>query len=505
MTQSININLKTYDVSLIFTGSEPQISLPITEIQLLRALLNSMPDPASAKDLQGRYLLVNKALLACRGDTEDMVIGQDDRALLGAETGEKIMSKDREILASGIGQTYEQELQIDGRAGLFLVRKDILRDSNAQGIGVLTVFRDVSGARKQDYEREHALSLLEATIESTADGLLVVDSDGKIVSFNKKFAALWSIPLEIITARDDAQAIAFVLSQLKDPDSFLARIKELYATPDLESRDVLHFKDGRIFERYSKPQRIRDKSVGRIWSFRDVTSQRATEARLLAAVQLRDDFLSIASHELKTPLTAVTLTLHHLKIAASGSELLKDLTARVLQQINRIVRLVDNLLDVSKVEAGDLGIRPVNMDLLERVHRVADLFKEQIEADGCSLEISHEGPTTGIWDPLRMEDVLTNLLTNALKYGHGKPIKVRLEGNGRTVVLTMQDFGIGISEADQERIFGRFERAVSSSSFGGLGLGLYICQEIVKGHGGTLRVESEPSHGSTFILELPVY
>jgi diguanylate cyclase (GGDEF)-like protein len=131
---------------------------------------------------------------------------------------------------------------------------------------------------KERYDRN--LSLQEATIESTTDGILVVDGDGVWEIFNRKFIAMWRVPDEIVRLRDDDAAIEFVLDQLEDPPAFIAKIRDLYKTPEAESYDELHFKDGRVFERYSQPQRINGRSVGRVWSFRDVTQRRQAEARL---------------------------------------------------------------------------------------------------------------------------------------------------------------------------------------------------------------------------------
>lgn len=135
--------------------------------------------------------------------------------------------------------------------------------------------------QKAEEEIKHNLSLLEATLESTADGILVVDREGNITKYNKKFIQMWGIPEPILASRSDDQAIDFVLGQLKSPHSFLARVRELYASPEAEDFDVLEFSDGRVFERYSQPQRIGDQIVGRVWSFRDVTKRIQIEQSLI--------------------------------------------------------------------------------------------------------------------------------------------------------------------------------------------------------------------------------
>ncbi len=138
----------------------------------------------------------------------------------------------------------------------------------------------INNRKRAEEELANSLSLLRATLESTADGILVVDGDGKIVSFNRKFIDMWRIPDAIIESRDDSKAVDFVLNQLRDPKAFLTKVKDLYVQPDIESYDVLEFKDGRTFERYSQPQKIGSKIVGRVWSFRDVTERRAVEKAL---------------------------------------------------------------------------------------------------------------------------------------------------------------------------------------------------------------------------------
>jgi PAS domain S-box-containing protein len=162
----------------------------------------------------------------------------------------------------------------DGRVLERYSRPQLLGDTS---VGKVLSFRDVTARRRADREIEESLSLLRATLEATTEGILVVDENGKIVNYNRKFTEMWRIPESVLESRDDNKALAWVLDQLKDPEKFIKKVKELYAQPDSKSYDWLEFKDGRIFERYSQPQKIGGKTVGRVWSFRDVTDRRLME------------------------------------------------------------------------------------------------------------------------------------------------------------------------------------------------------------------------------------
>jgi PAS domain S-box-containing protein len=228
------------------------------------------------------------------------------------------------------------------------------------------------------------------------------------------------------------------------------------------------------------------------------------------AIQARDEFLSIASHELKTPLTplrlqtqAVLRMIKNRQLHELEPERLIKMVQTSDKQITRIAQLIEDLLDVSRINGGRLTFELEEFDLGALVQEVVDRFATQIQADGCTVRIDASPAATGKWDRFRVEQVVVNLLTNALKYGAGQPIEIRVGAHPDGVAIEVRDHGIGIAKADQERIFRRFERAVSSTYFGGLGLGLFIVSEILRAHGGRIEVESEEKRGSLFRAILP--
>ena len=229
------------------------------------------------------------------------------------------------------------------------------------------------------------------------------------------------------------------------------------------------------------------------------------------AIRARDEFLSIASHELRTPLTPLQLQLQRLvkqlekeSGLKGSSDGFKTVLKRCEQQVLRLNALVENLLDVSRITSGQLKIQPERVDLVEMLRDIVGRFTEELVSANCGVDLGVGESIVGQWDRVRIEQVVTNLITNAIKYGSGKPIEIRLIKEGQIARFSIRDNGIGIAPEEQTRIFGCFERAVSTRAYGGLGLGLYIAQQILDAHGGRIRVESVPNHGALFIVDLPL-
>jgi PAS domain S-box-containing protein len=373
---------------------------------------------------------------------------------------------------------------------------------------------DVSAQRRAREDLERTVSLLRATLDSTADGVIVLTQDWHVTAVNGRFQKLWSVPDSLLDCRDGRVLSEHMRSQLENADEVHERTQQLLASPDQEGVDVLRLRDGRVLERYSRPQRLEDTVIGRVWTYRDVTVERRAQAeseRLLReareAIRVRDDFLSIASHELKTPLTPLKLHLQVLKHRmASEQPVPAQHVDKALAQVARLSGLINDLLDTSRIQAGRLELRhePVSLGALTQ-EVLADL---RSVSPHRSLE--YEEPAEPLLiqgDRGRLAQVLVNLLENALKYSPtGGTIRVRLEREGAQALVSVSDSGIGIPPDQKEHLFERFFRARNApiSGFGGLGLGLYICRDIVERHGGRIWVESEVGHGATFRFTLPV-
>jgi signal transduction histidine kinase len=244
-----------------------------------------------------------------------------------------------------------------------------------------------------------------------------------------------------------------------------------------------------------------------------ISEQQEALRKARNAIQVRDDFLSIASHELNTPLTSLKMQIQFLrKLIDQGTiqsyplEKLGDLIRISDRQITRFAELVKDLLDVSRISASRFSLYPLEeVDLSETVRSVVDRYRGEAAQANSTIQLDLQPGIRGPWDKSRLDQVVVNLLSNAIKYGAGKPIEIKTETFGACAYFSIRDYGIGIPHDAQNRIFERFERAASSDTYGGLGLGLYISNEIVRAHGGTIRVQSESGKGATFAVELPFH
>jgi PAS domain S-box-containing protein len=648
----------------------------------LRHIIDKAPIILLAVDREGRITVAEgSGLRALKLSTSDL-LGRSALELMAYE--ETVPGHVRRALAG------EELIAVDYLRAFdswWETRWTPLFDERGHLAGASAVALDVSARLRAEMELAQTVSLLRSTLEATTDGVLVVDTAGHFVDYNRRFAEMWRLPYEILESGEDTKAMAAVVDQVRDPDSFLAKVRALYAEPNAASHDIIDFRDGRVFSRDSHPQRVEGECVGRVWSFRDVTAEyRATrraaflaeaskvlgtaltdenaldaiarlsvpylgdwcnimlydehhhlrsaaahhrdpaQAELLRsltaetidgnrgigltltearpvmfnhvtaaelrgepsprgvfatrsetileplrclslrhfmatavvvrghvagaiifgssdvarpycdddldtaqelaqraalalenqrlyratqqAVVLRDEFLSVASHELRTPVTSLQLAVQSALSVGLSQDAPQGFLRQALEsaerQTRRLGRLVDALLDVSRIEAGRLELNREPTDLAQLAREVVRGLGEDLRRAGCEVVLDVPAQLVGCWDRARLEQVLTNLLSNAFKYGVGQPIDVLVAGGEGWARLTVRDRGIGVPEGERGRIFERFERAVSARHYGGLGLGLYIVRRIVDAHGGRALVTSPEGGGAAFTVELPL-
>ncbi len=371
-----------------------------------------------------------------------------------------------------------------------------------------------SGMRRTERELREAFSLLSATLDSTADGILVVDLEGRIRTFNRRFGDLWRIPSEILLTRDDQRAIAFVLDQLRDPGGFLSKVEALYAHPGAESSDELEFKDGRIFERTSRPQYEGERVVGRVWCFRDVTKSRRleTELRQTQKMEAIGRLAGGVAHDFNNLLTVILghceMLLQNLRAEAPQR---RDVT-EIRDASQRAADLTRQLLAFSRRQV----LSPRTLELNTIVRETSSMLRRLLP-EGIELRTDLGTAQGGVRaDPGQMQQVLLNLALNArdaMPDGGALTIRtyeVALEGGGTDgldlpsgpyLVLSVSDTGAGMDEETRTHLFEPFFTTKEQGQ--GSGLGLATVYGIVRQSGGDIAVWSAPGEGSHFRVFLP--
>lgn len=407
----------------------------------------------------------------------------------------------------------------------FMTLKFPLFDKLGSVYGVCGIATDVTDDQNNQKALLKSESEFRSIYEFSPFGIATIDKNGHFIRGNpslEKILGYTDKELKKINFTD----ITYIDDKHKGDQLWLEMVKGNLNRVELDKRYIR--KDGQIVWTHISSSAIRKPNgefLQTVTLIENVTERRMAEelrdklfiqekeARLEAqrAVLIRDEFLSIASHELKTPLTVLmmqTQLINRLieqdRLQNLSKEKQLELIQSSSQQLDRFSNLINDLLDVTRLSEGSLSLKRVKINLYELVQKLLPRIHSELLESGSTINLSGNNEVVGEWELLPIEQVILNLLRNAIKFGLGKEININIAIKGIMAVMTVEDHGFGISKEDQGRIFECFERGVSSKSFGGLGLGLYITRQFIEAHGGTINVESQLNSGSTFIVELPI-
>jgi signal transduction histidine kinase/PAS domain-containing protein len=524
------------DSDTVFEGEVPGE----WQLELLRALLEQSGEGVLVVDAHGRLRVANPEVQRQLGSP--VVSGTHPGLTLGLRTleGRELSVEESPLFKAIRGERVTRGEWVvrrsDGSSRILTGSAMPLKRSDGSAVGAVLLTRDETDRRRAEIERAGILAReqaareqaemlatqmanqqrwLEQLLDLSPTPLLLVEPQSARVMFSNRSAdrlAGGSFPK--YREATEYHSVYYCTDAKGEPipDDLMPGVRAArgeridgfemdWHTPLGKTSLVVH--SAQLPAMFGHPSVI-------LLSYQDVSRLKETEHQLQHAVRARDEFLSTASHELKTPLTSLQLQTQQLR--KMGTDSRQDVPAQawgpkletVARQSQRLGKLIDNLLDISRISEGRLDLEIEDVDLGIIARDTLARFEESLVEAQCSLSFKSDPGVVGQWDRLRLEQILNNLMSNAVKYGRGKPVEVNVSRRGDSAELRVRDRGIGISPGDQQRIFQRFERAVSGKHYGGLGLGLWIVRQIAVGLGGDIVVNSETGVGSEFILTLPL-
>jgi PAS domain S-box-containing protein len=486
------------------SGAGPDCKLRAHLEAVMRAL-EPTGDALLAFDRGGRCVHSNASAEALTGLSTDRLLGRtafdilpalapsgEGQHLEAALSGQSSVSRDRPFYVpesgrEGFFDAYYSPLILDGEV-----------------VGGLALFRDITQTKRIVAQMADSGSRFRNMADASPVLLWMARPDAMCTFFNQTWLDFTGRTLQEEWGVGWAEGVHYEDFQ-SCVDTYLAAFSQRRSF-EMEYR--LRRADGEyrwILDR-GTPRYAPDGSfVGYIGSCVDITDRKHLENELRRALRAQDEFLSIAAHELRTPLTPLLLGVEGLLQQARRQDSAEPVALRRLEMlrdnVRRQARLIDHLLDVSRMTAGPVQLQIERVEVASVVDEVVRQFSDEARRSSTELRVRSE-PGSELLDRLRFEQILRNLISNALKYGEGRPVDVELGFDEEMLRLRVRDRGIGISSADQARVFERFQRAVSARTFGGFGLGLWITRKLVNAMDGTIAVESRLGEGATFVVEL---
>lgn len=506
-------------------------SLALTHVQSTsearyRTLFERAPVGIARVSIGGRWLEVNQAYCDILGYTRRELLSLSLRDVTHPEDLASDAAEVTMLLSGQHRSIAVQKRYLRKGGGVLWVDLvlALVRSADEGSSYFVATVTDISARKEAELARdqarraaEEARALLDALYVQAPIGLGYFDRELRSVFVNETLARMVGLSVDQHVGRLVNEIVPGARGA--DAEEDMRRVLET-GTPTTgllalsEPRGAPH--QGRAYVVSYYPVRMSSAGVVGVGCIaEDVTERRRNEsereqlvAELREAVRARDDFLSIASHELRTPLTTLTLGAEHLirlvdKGTAPEPAQLRARAERIHAQGRRLERLVGTLLDVARIAQGRVQLFPEELDVALVVRDQVERLRESAARSGSELTVEAPGPLLGRFDRTRLEQIVDNLVANAIKFGRGQPIRVALESSDEAIRLIVRDQGLGIAKEDRARVFERFERAVSERHYGGLGLGLWVTRQLVEAMGGSVFVTGELGQGSTFIVEWP--
>jgi PAS domain S-box-containing protein len=515
----------------------------------LENLINYANAPIIVWDPHFKITRFNHAFEFLTGRTEAEVQGKSLEILFPQELAENSMIHIRKTLTGERWETVEIAiLHRDGTVRTVLWNSATLfADDGLIPLATIAQGHDITNRKKAEKELMLSVSMLNAAMESTADGILVANFKGEISRWNQKFLDMWKIPIEITDKKSEASLLNFVKVQLSHPDEFTEKVKELYKNPEDSSLDIIHLLDGRVFERFSQPQKIGNEIVGRVWSFRDITLEKQSEEKLInytSQIELKNleldmalftaeeakthamdmaaqaemanksksMFLANMSHEIRTPLNAIIGFSQLMNRDKLLSDTQKEYNTSIMRAGEHLLTLISDILELSKVEAGHAVLNPTNVDLFLLFEDLQIIFKEKAQSKQLKFifEKAPDLPRFVQVDESKLRQIFINLIGNAIKFSDKGGVFVRAHTMKTSMginnlIIDIEDTGPGISDSELGSLFKHFLQTSSGIKKGsGTGLGLALSRELAVLMGGNISVSTKIGKGSVFTFQVEI-